>query len=185
MTHSAQEMAERRTRDNHSDRRLISERTAKSLRIQAARLHVYRDRCTPNPGLTRLNSHEYLGFDVDRSEDDEEDGSETTQVYELGGVPEGVRLGHNLYEAYEPTIDAGRDFTPPASSSTTRILPVERVTSPRPLLPQLRPLPPELRTMRGFIHRCDSSKFPSSCSTDQNLRLQRVYVQTSSYPPVQ
>lgn len=177
-----QEMAERRTRTNADERPLISERTSKSLRLQATRNHVYRDRLTNNHRIRRMTAHDFL-LDLDRSED-EEGGSETTQVYELGGVPEGARLGHNLYEAYERTIsDAGQDMFQEFSSSATTA-PIERVTSPRPLSPPLRSLrsvganltrqnsvrrPPRPRTLdfnefttrRRHIHRSNSEQASS------------------------
>lgn len=131
-----QEMAERRSRANSADRRLISERTRKSLRLQATRAQVFRDHSAAS-GLRRLDTQDSI-IDIYRSDDDEGDGSETTQVYELGGVPEGVRLGHNLYEAYEPTVDMGQDLIQESSSSSAAVLPLERVTSPRPLSPPLR-----------------------------------------------
>lgn len=174
-------MAERRTRTTANDRRAISERTAKALRMQATRLHVFRERPA---GIRTLQPHEWAGFDVERSEDEDGDDSESTQVYELGGVPEGVRLGHNLYEAYEPMLGAVPDIMSASSSFANGPLPTERVTSPRPPSPPPRALrgsgasltrqssirrPPRTRTLdfndfttrRRHVHRSNSEQAAS------------------------
>ncbi|KAI0722707.1 hypothetical protein C8Q76DRAFT_793718 [Earliella scabrosa] len=108
------ELAERRTRPNPGDRRLISERTAKSLRMQAAPLHVYRgshgshgprerNRRVPIPARRRSSSF-YSNFNDMLSDSDGE--AEYGTVLGSSSQLEGARLNTDLYDAYFPsTLD--------------------------------------------------------------------------------
>ncbi|OSD04583.1 hypothetical protein PYCCODRAFT_111762 [Trametes coccinea BRFM310] len=88
------EMAERRTRPNPIDRRLISERTAKALRMQAAPLHIYRGPSSlshrSRRGVPVLPPRSYSTFRDLLSESDGED--EYGTVINTSGPLEGVRL---------------------------------------------------------------------------------------------
>ncbi|KAI0776196.1 hypothetical protein BD413DRAFT_470222 [Trametes elegans] len=102
------EMAERRTRPNPVDRRLISERTAKSLRMQAAPLHIYRSgqsnlRNRPSrrsiPVLPPRSSYSAFHDILSESDGDEEYGN----LINPSGTVEGARLNTDLYDAYFPS----------------------------------------------------------------------------------
>ncbi|KAH8096735.1 hypothetical protein BXZ70DRAFT_334099 [Cristinia sonorae] len=89
------EMAERRTRPNPIDRRLfISERTAKSLSLQASS-RVYQSR-----SRRRFNFLEYPTAPPPLDPSDTED--DFGQPHELP-APEGVRINTDLYDAYAST----------------------------------------------------------------------------------
>ncbi|KAI0650483.1 hypothetical protein C8Q79DRAFT_943959 [Trametes meyenii] len=101
------EMAERRTRPNPVDRRLISEKTAKSLRMQAAPLHVYRggqagvrERHTRR-SIPILPPRSYSTFHDILSESDGEE--EYGTVVNPPGPIEGARINTDLYDAYFPS----------------------------------------------------------------------------------
>ncbi|EJF62351.1 hypothetical protein DICSQDRAFT_39920, partial [Dichomitus squalens LYAD-421 SS1] len=93
------ELAERKQRPNPGDRRLISERTAKSLRMQAAPLHVYRgsslrDRARrsvplPPPRPYGTTFHDILSD----SDGDEEYGT----MLGSSGQLEGAQINTDLY----------------------------------------------------------------------------------------
>ncbi|KAI0751053.1 hypothetical protein C8Q80DRAFT_1268345 [Daedaleopsis nitida] len=101
------ELAERRMRPNPGDRRLISERTAKSLRLQAAPSHVYRG----NQGLLRdRNSRRSVPLPRPRSRtnlhdvlSDSDPETEYGTMFGSAAPVEGVRLNTDLYEAYFPS----------------------------------------------------------------------------------
>lgn len=122
----SQELADRRTRTSTVDRRLISQHTAESLKIQAGTRHVYRQH-TGRYGRPRhiYNRPVFTGSNTPFS--DEEDGTEQLEA------PEGVRVNTDLYEAYHPPqLDAQFGLMP-----QTTILPesdrgIETITSPRP-----------------------------------------------------
>ncbi|KAI0660735.1 hypothetical protein C8Q70DRAFT_972044 [Cubamyces menziesii] len=101
------EMAERRTRPNPVDRRLISERTAKTLRMQAAPLHIYRGpssiRDRSRRGFPVLPPRSYNSFRDILSESDGED--EYGTVLGASGPLEGARINTDLYDAYFPSTD--------------------------------------------------------------------------------
>ncbi|KAI9068454.1 hypothetical protein FKP32DRAFT_1587656 [Trametes sanguinea] len=101
------EMAERRTRPNPIDRRLISERTAKALRMQAAPLHIYRGPSSlshrSRRGVPVLPPRSYSTFRDLLSESEGED--EYGTVISTSGPLEGVRLNAELYDAYFPSTD--------------------------------------------------------------------------------
>ncbi|KAF8622065.1 hypothetical protein AX15_007215 [Amanita polypyramis BW_CC] len=92
------ELAERRTRPTATDRRLIADRTAKSLRLLATPLRIYRERSSRNfSGRRAVNLSDYLsvppnGMDME----DEEDEIDPT----LDSYADGARLNQDLYEAY-------------------------------------------------------------------------------------
>ncbi|PFH49235.1 hypothetical protein AMATHDRAFT_48851 [Amanita thiersii Skay4041] len=94
------EMAERRTRPNTGDRRLIADRTAKSLRLLATPLRIYRERPVRNfPPRRTVSLSDYLSappneMDLAEDEDDLEGFVDT------GTYSEGTRLNQELYDAY-------------------------------------------------------------------------------------
>lgn len=91
-------MAERRQRQA-ADRQLISDRTAKGLRILAAQ-RVYRDRSGRGvPTRRPLNLTDYLSVPPDEMElDDDNDSLES--MMEHSGTIEGTRMNSDLYDAY-------------------------------------------------------------------------------------
>ncbi|KAI9000764.1 hypothetical protein BD414DRAFT_430463 [Trametes punicea] len=101
------EMAERRTRPNPIDRRLISERTAKALRLQAAPLHIYRGasslRDRSRRGVPILPPRSYSTFRDLLSESEGED--EYGTILSTSGPLEGTRINTELYDAYFPSTD--------------------------------------------------------------------------------
>ena len=142
-------MAERRTRPNPMDRRLISERTAKSLRLQAAPPHIYRGRAN-RMGRRRFFHPEYLASNPDEMDFTEEE-DELGMFPPSGAEFEGARINSNLYQAYAPTLHFPEGTTrtaaepSPLSSSSTEgpEFTGELVTSPRPQSPSI---PVGLRT---------------------------------------
>ncbi|KAF5387744.1 hypothetical protein D9615_000688 [Tricholomella constricta] len=110
------EMAERRTRPNVNDRRLIADRSAKSLRLLATPLRIYRDRSMGryHPSRRSANLSDYLSappLEMDMEEDED--------IFErmLDGGPtiEGARINSDLYEAYG--TNAGPSSRPVSSPS--------------------------------------------------------------------
>ncbi|KAK2466007.1 hypothetical protein APHAL10511_001648 [Amanita phalloides] len=73
------EMAERRTRSTVSDRRLIADRTAKSLRLLATPLRIYRERPSRTiPGRRTINLSDYLSAPPNEMDvEDEQEESDT------------------------------------------------------------------------------------------------------------
>ena len=96
-------MAERKQRPNAGDRRLISERTAKSLRMQAAPLHIYRgghgsirDRARRYIPLPHSRPYTSIHDRLSESEGEEEYGS----MLGRGEPLEGAQINTDLYDAY-------------------------------------------------------------------------------------
>lgn len=119
------EMAERRTRPTASDRRLIADRTAKSLRLLATPLRIYRDRASRNfPERRTVNLSEYLSAPPYGIEDDDDDLG-------LDSYADGARLNQDLYEAYG-FWPSRRVFSsspsPPAEESATGMRPPSAVS---------------------------------------------------------
>lgn len=98
-------MAERRTRQNVADRRLIADRTAKSLRLLATPVRVYRDRTFSRVSMGRrgVNLTDYLTSPPEEM-DMEEDETEYEGMLEADNVAssyiEGARVNSDLYDAY-------------------------------------------------------------------------------------
>ena len=95
------ELAERRTRPSPNDRRLIADRSAKSLRLLATPLRVYRDRSMGrfHPSRRSANLTEYLTAPPSEM-DLEEDEDIFERMLDNGTSIEGVRINSDLYEAY-------------------------------------------------------------------------------------
>lgn len=97
------ELAERRTRESPADRRLIADQTAKSLRLLATPLRVYRER--PLGGRDhigrRVNLTDYLSSPPDELaiEDDERDGDDGYDGMVTETYMEDARASE-LYDAY-------------------------------------------------------------------------------------
>jgi len=147
------EMADRRTRTSFLDRRLISEHTAKSLRMQAAPLHVYSSR--------RHNGRFRSGYTVTdivaeiTDEEDEPTDARDSQHADALWDGEGARLNTELYEAYVPTSYAAPSYgrspqlldrlrpsnaTPLATGDSDVGEPIVLPISPRSISPPLRSL---------------------------------------------
>jgi len=99
------EMAERRTRQTTADRRLIADRTAKSLRLLALPVHIYRDRSLGRGLGRRVNLTDYLTSPPEEMDMEEEEGDEGYDGMTQGGetIPsfiEGARVNSDLYDAY-------------------------------------------------------------------------------------
>ncbi|KAF9462077.1 hypothetical protein BDZ94DRAFT_1290537 [Collybia nuda] len=94
------ELAERRTRPNLNDRRLIADRSAKSLRLLATPLRVYRDRSLGrfHPTRRSANLTEYLT--APPSEMDMEEDEDIFERMLDNGTLEGARTNSDLYDAY-------------------------------------------------------------------------------------
>ncbi|KAI0080799.1 hypothetical protein K474DRAFT_98140 [Panus rudis PR-1116 ss-1] len=167
------EMAERRTRPEESDRRLISERTAKALRLQSTPLQVYRSR--PYRTLNRrynpsFNPSDYLTAppDVMELSDTEDDFGATTGA----NAVEGARLPTELFDAYSTfhTLDGALSHSgepaviPTAGRPLTPIEP-ETVTSPRPYSPPI--IPPSFRS-RLYSNPESSTAANSQASTSDS-----------------
>ncbi|KIL70309.1 hypothetical protein M378DRAFT_156414 [Amanita muscaria Koide BX008] len=91
------EMAERRMRPNDSDRRLIADRTAKSLRVLASELRTYRDRPSRNFPRRPVNLSDYLSAPPNEM-DVEDDDEDFDPVFD--SFPEGARINQDLFDAY-------------------------------------------------------------------------------------
>ncbi|KAJ7741019.1 hypothetical protein B0H16DRAFT_1565705 [Mycena metata] len=123
-----QELAERRLRSSPGDRRLIADRTAKSLRLLATPIRIYRERRTA--GRRTVNMAEYLTAPPDEM-DLEEDEDEFDSLLDRASQPvEGVRMNSELYDAYGP----------PSWTSPRRSLPI--AGPPTPTLSDGPPTPP-------------------------------------------
>lgn len=100
-------MAERKQRPNPVDRRLISEKTAKTLRLQAGNLHVYRsshgslrDRARRSVPLPPPRPYSTTFHDIlSDSDGDEEYGT----MLGSSGQVEGAQINTDLYDAYLPS----------------------------------------------------------------------------------
>ncbi|KAJ7437863.1 hypothetical protein B0H11DRAFT_1829788 [Mycena galericulata] len=126
-----QELAERRLRSSPSDRRLIADRTAKSLRLLATPIRIYRER----GGRRTVNLTDYLTSPPEEM-DMEEDDEEFESLLDRGTIPvEGVRINSELYDAYGPA-----SWT--TGSTTRRSFPI--VSPPTPAMSEGSPPPPML-----------------------------------------
>ncbi|KAJ6515453.1 hypothetical protein C8R45DRAFT_956580 [Mycena sanguinolenta] len=98
-----QELAERRLRSSPGDRRLIADRTAKSLRMLATPIRIYRER--RNPGRRAVNLTEYLITPPDEMgmEDDDDEFETMLDRATMPSMPEGARTSTSeLFDAYYP-----------------------------------------------------------------------------------
>lgn len=95
-------MAERRTRPTLNDRRLIADRTAKSLRLLTTPLRIYRDRSASRTQLGRrtVNLTEYLTAPPDEMDMDEDEDEFEGMLDGAGATTEGPRDNTDLYESY-------------------------------------------------------------------------------------
>ncbi|KAJ7853866.1 hypothetical protein B0H13DRAFT_2254787 [Mycena leptocephala] len=94
-----QELAERRLRTSPGDRRLIADRTAKSLRLLATPIRIYRER--RNSGRRTVNMAEYLTAPPDELDMEEDDDEFETLV----------RMNSELFDAYGPPSWASGSMT--------------------------------------------------------------------------
>ncbi|KAJ7249721.1 hypothetical protein B0H12DRAFT_1219840 [Mycena haematopus] len=118
-----QELAERRLRSTPGDRRLIADRTAKSLRLLATPIRIYRER--RNTGRRTVNMAEYLTAPPDEmGMEDDDDEFETMLDRATMQVPEGAARtsSSELFDAYYPpswtTASAVRRSIPVAGPPT-------------------------------------------------------------------
>lgn len=111
---SRQELAERRTRPSINDRRLIADRSAKSLRLLATPLRVYRDRSIGRYHRPRRSATlaDYLSAPPPPEMDTEEDEDFFDSMLENGTTMEGARINSDLYDAYAGS--GSRDFRSPS-----------------------------------------------------------------------
>jgi len=96
-------LAERRTRQTIADRRLIADRTAKSLRMLALPGNIYRDRSLSRGLGRRVNLTDYLTSPPEEMDMEGEDGVEGYDGMTGENVPtfmEGARVNSELYDAY-------------------------------------------------------------------------------------
>jgi hypothetical protein len=134
---SLQEMAERRQRQA-SDRRLISDRTAKGLRTLAAPQRVYRDRTGRGVAARRpLYLTDYLPPD-EMDLDDDNDSLES--MVDPSGAVEGARINSDLYDAYANPGSCSFSLF----SRSIRSYPID---TPASTDPHISPTPPHLRHM--------------------------------------
>ncbi|KAI0092698.1 hypothetical protein BDY19DRAFT_925657 [Irpex rosettiformis] len=149
------ELADRRTRPNPLDRRMISENTAKSLRMYGERTRIYRERPSSSFGLSLRPPTTVYPFpppDIDQLEE-EEDAGDSNETYNIGGVPavnDAFRREPWSYTETEPLL------SPPSSEGHA----LERVTSPLPVSPPSRPWVPS-----ALLHRQNSIRRPSRSRT--------------------
>ncbi|KAF8640073.1 hypothetical protein AX17_001314 [Amanita inopinata Kibby_2008] len=121
------ELAERRTRPNIGDRRLIADRTAKSLRLLATPLRIYRERPIRNFPIRRtVNLSDYLSAPPNEMEVEEDDEDFDGVVESTSPYVEGARLNQDLYDAYGlwPTRRMfSTSPSPPAEESSATVRP--------------------------------------------------------------
>ncbi|KAG5648772.1 hypothetical protein DXG03_000121 [Asterophora parasitica] len=152
------ELAERRTRPNINDRRLIADRSAKSLRLLATPLRIYRDRSMGryHPSRRTANLTDYLNApprEMDVEEDHDEDIFERMLEGAPGPTIEGARItSDNLYEAY------GTNVGPSTRTIASPSPPAEDLPSPPAIHPAPRwsvsaGLPPHMLTRQPSIRR--------------------------------
>ncbi|KAJ6475648.1 hypothetical protein DFH09DRAFT_445741 [Mycena vulgaris] len=127
-----QELAERRLRSSPGDRRLIADRTAKSLRLLATPIRIYREP-RRNAGRRTVNLTEYLTAPPDEMDMDEDDEEFETMLGRATMPVEGVRINSELYDAYGPA-----SWT--SGSTTRRSFPT--ASPPTPTLSEDSPPPP-------------------------------------------
>ncbi|CCM00437.1 uncharacterized protein FIBRA_02469 [Fibroporia radiculosa] len=120
------EMADRRTRNSAMDRRLISERTAKCLRMQISPLHIYRGRRSVHrfAGRSAYLGPVYPEMAAEFTDEEDEHGDNRSSHSDADGPLEGVRLNGDLYDAYSRASHA---------SSTFDLLDTLRQVEPTPL----------------------------------------------------
>lgn len=97
------ELAERRTRQTIADRRLIADRTAKTLRMLALPGNIYRDRSLGRGLVRRVNLTEYLTSPPEEMDMEEEEGIDGYDGMAGESVPsfiEGARINSDLFDAY-------------------------------------------------------------------------------------
>lgn len=130
-------MAERRQRQA-SDRRLISDRTAKGLRTLAAPQRVYRDRTGRGVAARRpLYLTDYLPPD-EMDLDDDNDSLES--MVDPSGAVEGARINSDLYDAYANPGSC-------SFSLFSRSIRSHPIDTPASADPHISPTPPHLRHM--------------------------------------
>lgn len=163
-------MADRRTRANQLDRRLISEHTAKSLRMQAAPIHVFSGR-----RHSRFRSG-YTVTDIVADISDEEDDPVDTRVLPDDTIweAEGARLNTELFDAYapayvrSPVLERIRppqaETSPPATGESDVAQPIVLPVSPRSVSPPLRSL-----SLRSGL-RSHGSGIGASLSRSDSIR---------------
>ena len=95
-------MAERRTRPTSADRRLIADRSAKSLRLLATPLRVYRDRSGGHGTLAgrTVNLTEYLTAPPDEMEMEEDDDEFENVLGSAASAVEGARVNWEMHDAF-------------------------------------------------------------------------------------
>ncbi|KAJ7223908.1 hypothetical protein C8J57DRAFT_1390930 [Mycena rebaudengoi] len=126
------ELAERRIRNGSpGDRRLIADRTAKSLRLLATPIRVYNER--RSVGRRTVNLTEYLNPPPEEMDMDEDEDEFDSLLNRPG---EGVRLNSDLYDAYGPTTWATSATTRRFHANTNAASP------PTPTLSEDSPIPP-------------------------------------------
>ncbi|KAF7355703.1 hypothetical protein MSAN_01488100 [Mycena sanguinolenta] len=132
-----QELAERRLRSSPGDRRLIADRTAKSLRLLATPIRIYRER--RNTGRRAVNLTEYLITPPEEMgmEDDDDEFETMLGRATMPSMPEGARTSTSeLFDAYYSpawtTASAVRRSLPVAGPPTPAL---SDDSSPPPGLP--------------------------------------------------
>lgn len=97
----SQELSERRQRHTIADKRLISDRTSKSLHMLTVPQRIYRDRGGMRGLMSRrsLNLAEYLAVPPEEMDVDDDNDS-LDSVLDLPGAVEGARMNAELYDAY-------------------------------------------------------------------------------------
>ncbi|TFY56320.1 hypothetical protein EVG20_g8970 [Dentipellis fragilis] len=93
------ELAERRQRPKLEDRRLVSSRTAKSLRMLAAPQRIYPAAGGPRARRT-LNLTDYLSAPPEEMEVVDDDNDSLESLMDGAGGLEGARVNTDLYDAY-------------------------------------------------------------------------------------
>lgn len=161
-------MAERRLR-SLPDRRSISERTAKSLHMQAESLDVYpsaRTRASRSGSRRSLALSGYLGSHVEQAQQSEEE--ENGSVTSSGAPFEGFRVNSELHDAYmsyahdsSRTVHSVDAALAPGSPEYLDARPFF-TPSPPPLLPPTLPPPSRSSTLVG------QPSSPASTLTRQN-----------------
>ncbi|KAJ7098780.1 hypothetical protein B0H15DRAFT_878651, partial [Mycena belliarum] len=126
-----QELAERRLRSSPGDRRLIADRTAKSLRLLATPIRIYNERGTAH---RRTGLPEYLAPPPDEMDMDDDDDEFETMLDRATMPVEGVRVNSELYDAYAPPI-----WTAGTTGTARRSLPA--ASPPTPALSESPPPP--------------------------------------------
>ncbi|TFK43814.1 hypothetical protein BDQ12DRAFT_675596 [Crucibulum laeve] len=120
------ELADRRTRSTVNDRRLIADHTAKSLRLLATPLRIYRERNgRSHTRRTSANYFEYLSAPPNEMDVEEDEDEFDNMLLDNVTSIEGTRVNSELYEA----IGAHSGWPSVSSLPTRRI-----ISSPSPPL---------------------------------------------------